>query len=870
MQLRLTLFTLFLSLLLSNCHSSRKATHKNTDKADATINPPSSQEKTPATSPLEKKPVWAPQKYSYNPSRTKLIDIIHTKLEVNFLWDQARMNGKATLTLKPWFHPQDSVVLDAKGFDILNISLVKNNSLQKLIYKYNNQELTIQLDKKYSRDEAFQIVIEYIAKPEELKSHGGSDAITDDKGLYFINYDGKNPRKPKQIWTQGETQSNSCWFPTIDSPNERTTQEMYITVDQKYKTLSNGILVSSTQNPNGTRTDYWKMDFPHAPYLFMMAVGEFSVIKDSWRGIEVSYYVEKEYEPYARLIFGNTPEMIEFFSTKLGVKFAWPKYSQIVVRDFVSGAMENTSATVHSGVLQHDAREHLDETHEDIISHELFHHWFGDLVTCESWSNLPLNESFATYGEYLWIEHKYGKQEADLHLDDDLANYLAEANQKREPLIRYYYKSREDMFDGHSYQKGGRVLHVLRNYLGDDAFFAGLKLYLAQNAFSDVEIDELRMAFEEICGEDLHWFFDQWFLQPGHPELSISYTYDTTQKQAVIYLKQAQNLQYMPVYRLPVYVSITENNQVREIPVTFETKDTTFKFPTNTIPQNIVFDSKKILLARIKEEKTQAYWLFQAKNGANFKQKQSALANLSADLEEEQVLKIFVELLDDPFWAIRLEALDQLQTRSSIPSSVLEKIKILAQKDPKAAIRKSAMNWLVEIVADKENSQFSAAEKAPLKAIFSAGLSDSSYSVMGAALTGLYLADSVAGVQQAEIISKQENSKLMSQVAEIYFLANHPKAYEHAIKTIEMMDDGYDKFLLISLLGSYLHNQDEATQNKGLNFLKDIAKNNPVWWMRLGVVRVLAEFMDREDIQQFFEEYKKIETNPRILNMLKN
>src|SRR5690606_2745246 len=137
------------------------------------------------------------------------------------------------------------------------------------------------------------------------------------------------------------------------------------------------------------------------------------VVKYKWRNLEVNYYVDDEYEPYALDIFGNTPEMLEFFSKKLGVDYPWEKFSQAVVHDYVSGAMENTTAVIHGGQLQRTARELLDATNESTISHELFHHWFGDLVTCESWSNIPLNESFATYGEYLWSEYKYGRDEAD-------------------------------------------------------------------------------------------------------------------------------------------------------------------------------------------------------------------------------------------------------------------------------------------------------------------------------------------------------------------------------------------------------------------------------------------------------------------------
>ena len=221
----------------------------------------------------------------YNASNTFEVDLIHTKVEISFDWEKKRANGKATLTMRPWFYATDKVTLDAKNFDIQSVTF--DGKTEQLKREYNNEKLTIYLGKTYTRTEEFKISITYTAKPDERESFGGSAAITSDKGLYFINADGAEKDKPKQIWTQNETESNSFWMPTVDKPNERCTQEMYITVEDKYKTLSNGLMLSSKKNGDGTRTDYWKMDKPHAPYLFMMAIGEFAVVKDKWRGIDV-------------------------------------------------------------------------------------------------------------------------------------------------------------------------------------------------------------------------------------------------------------------------------------------------------------------------------------------------------------------------------------------------------------------------------------------------------------------------------------------------------------------------------------------------------------------------------------------------------
>jgi aminopeptidase N len=234
------------------------------------------------------------------------------------------------------------LVLDAKAMLIHEISSEK----KPLNFRYDGVKIYIDLEKVYNRNDSLQLYISYTARPDKVKQ-SGSKAITSAKGLYFVNSKGVSDEKPSQAWTQGATEASSCWFPTIDKPNQKTSQELQIRVPEKYKTLSNGVLVSQTPTANNERIDYWRMDQKHAPYLFFMAVGDFSVVKDTWKGKEVNYYVAKEYEALARNIFGKTPAMMTFFSNITGVDFVWDKYSQIVVRDFVSGAMENTTAVVH-------------------------------------------------------------------------------------------------------------------------------------------------------------------------------------------------------------------------------------------------------------------------------------------------------------------------------------------------------------------------------------------------------------------------------------------------------------------------------------------------------------------------------------------
>src|SRR5450755_4657735 len=530
----------------------------------------------------------------YRASFPHINDLMHTKLDVRFDYSKSYMYGKAWITLKPHFYPTDTLSLDAKGMDIKEVSMLKGNQRSPLKYYNDGTTLRIHLDKTYRYTENYTIYIDYTSKPNELKAQG-SAAITDAKGLYFINPHGTEKNKPIQIWTQGETESNSAWFPTIDKPDQKCTEEISMNVPSKYVTLSNGKLVSQIKNPDGTRTDNWKMDLPHSPYLFFMGVGDYAVIHDSYKGKEVNYYVEKEYASVAKRIFGLTPEMMTFYSRILGMEYPWVKYSQMTARDYVSGAMENTTSTLHTDALQQDARELTDgNKYEDYICHELFHQWFGDLVTTESWSNLTLNESFANFSETLWAEYKHGKDAGDATNYHDIEKYLADPKNPSKNLVRFYYKDREDMFDMVTYSKGGRILNMLKNYVGDSAFFKALNLYLTRYKFKSAETQELRLAFEEVTGQDLNWYWNQWYYGSGHPKFVIDYQYNDAAGKATVIIRQTQNTG--KIFRIPMTIDVYEGTAKTSYPVWIEHLVDTFTFSYKNKPSLINIDGNKIIL----------------------------------------------------------------------------------------------------------------------------------------------------------------------------------------------------------------------------------------------------------------------------------
>ena len=797
-------------------------------------------------------PVWAPKKHSFNPSRTLEHDLLHTTLRVSFDWEKQYLNGIAELTLKPYFYPQDKLTLDAKGMDIHAVHLMKGYDGTPLKYTYDGEKLTINLNKSYTRTEEYTIEVNYTAKPNELKVKG-SDAILQDKGLYFINPLGKNPDKPKQIWTQGETEANSAWFPTIDTPNERMTQEIYITVDPKYTTLSNGTFMYSRQNADGTKTDYWKQELPHAPYLTMMAIGEYAVVKDKWRNKEVNYYVEPAYKGTAKKIFGHTPEMMEFFSKKLGVDYPWAKYSQVVVRDFVSGAMENTSASTFMEDLQLNERELLDKNWDGIIAHELFHQWFGDYVTTESWANLPLNEAFANYSEYLWAEHKYGADEAAYLQMDELGQYLDEAETKREPLIRYHYGDREDMFDSHSYAKGGRVLHMLRQLVGDDAWWASLNHYLTKHKYTAVEVAELRMAFEDVTGQDLMWFFDQWFMKPGHPELKVAHTYQNGQLS--LRVQQLQDTTYMPVYRLPLKVAVWANGKRTDYPVVIDKADQTFALPVAAQPQLVLFDAEQQLLGTIDHEKTKQELVYQFNNAKMLAPKLEALVGLEDQLSDPEALKVMQAALKDDYWVIRSTAINTLsRLEADKAGAVKGSIAQLAKQDKKGAVRADAILALANWDGEKH------------KQLYLDAMKDSSYVVAAAGILGYAGTGAPDTMQRLAQFDKEKGEEVVLALSTFYAVQGGPEKYDWFMQKIKQSKGGTLYYLLQSF-SAFLASNPQTNTPEAIAMLNELARNHSIYYVRGSAYQALMVMSDKPEVQQILTEIKENETDKRLLEM---
>ncbi len=728
---------------------------------------------------------------SYKAEKDKVYDIIHTKLKVDFNFKEKQLNGEEWITLSPHFYETDKLTLDAKAMIIHKITM--NN--QPLDYNYDDFQLIIDLPRKYKRTEEFTIYIKYTARPEKVKQKG-SAAITSAKGLYFINPTGLDKNKPTQVWTQGETEASSCWFPTIDSPNQKTSQEIYITVPNKFVTLSNGKLEKQTTNANGTRTDYWNFTQKHAPYLFFMGVGEYEIVKDSYKDIPVDYYVEKKYAPFAKQIFGNTPEMLQFFSKITGIEYPWNKYAQIVGRDYVSGAMENTTAVIHGEQAYQMPGELIDDNlQENTIAHEIFHHWFGDLVTAESWSNLTVNESFANYSEYLWREYKYGKDNADAHLLEDIEGYKSGQNYDKH-LVRFNYDDKEDMFDAVSYNKGGAILHMLRNYLGDEAFYAGLNKYLTDHKYSTGEAHQLRLAFEEISGKDLNWFFNQWYFNSGHPKLEISYDYNKLRKTVTVNVVQNQANEF----KFPFAIDIFEDGKRTRHNVFVEGKDASFTFPFIKQPNLIQVNADGVLLCDIKENKVLSDYIHQLKYADNYAHRKEALLEVAQRQDDKKAFNAIANAMSDDFYKIRILALEKINLINKYSKkNVIAKIKQIAMNDPKTLVQAAAIETLGKLT-DPE-----------LKPVFEKGLQSKSYSVLGKSLVGMYYVDKALAIQKSKTLPVEVKKIIATPLTRIY---------------LEEKNDDELTFIAGNVMSGMFLSQNKKIQSLYKKAFDKIAKSN--------------------------------------------
>ncbi|MHC4841533.1 MAG: M1 family metallopeptidase, partial [Planctomycetota bacterium] len=474
---------------------------------------------------LAAKPSWKPFMKKGTPPRwcrDRMVDVKHIKLVFRPDFRNKSFEGECTLTVAPINEDTSFLELDACEMDVSDVSV----DGKQVEWHHDGEVLTVEFGEEVEPDRDIKITTTYTATPR--------------RAVYFVGPDDGYPDKHQEMWTQGQDEDSRYWFPCFDYPNERATSEVVAYVPNGMTSFSNGELVEETIDGDW-QVHHWKHNVPHVAYLVTLVIGDYVKYEDEWDGIPVTYYVPPGREKDGKRAFGRTPEMVKFYSEKIGVRYPYAKYGQITAADFIFGGMENTTATTQTELTLHDERAHLDFSSEPLVSHELAHQWFGDYLTCRDWSHAWLNESFATYFEAMWWEHSRGDDEFKYYLDTDWRMYLAEdAGSYRRPIQTNVYREPLDLFDRHLYQKGCVILHHLRSMLGDRLWWKVINFYVTRNAEQSVITQDFATALEEVTGRNFDWFFDQWIFGGGHPAFSVKAKWDQKTKHLEFSVLQTQ------------------------------------------------------------------------------------------------------------------------------------------------------------------------------------------------------------------------------------------------------------------------------------------------------------------------------------------
>jgi aminopeptidase N len=580
----------------------------------------------------------------------KIVDVVHIDLHLEPDIERAFLAGTCTTTVRALDEDVSRVVLDAVDLQIESVE--RDGKPQS--FDSDGKRLTVRFDPVLRAGEEGAFAVRYqVARPRH--------------GLFFIEPSSEYPHRVRHAWTQSQDENARYWFPCFDYPHEKQTTSTTIVVPKEQFALSNGALVERVESGD-LATFRYKQDVPHSTYLMTLVVGPFVEVKQQDRPVPVYYYTLPGREADGERAFGKTPKMIELFEEKTGVKYPYARYSQIAVSEFIFGGMENTSATTQTDRTLHDERAHLDFSSDALVSHELAHQWFGDLLTCRDWAHAWLNEGFATFFEAVYREADLGYDEYVYDIFTSAARYFDEdASRYRRPIVFNEYRDPIELFDRHLYEKGGAVLHMLRGELGEARFWRAMRRYVADNAQRNVETIDLIRAIEHATGRNLRGFFDQWVFRGGHPQLAVAVKYDEARRTATLTIDQKQTVDAQnPAYEFDVDIGFVfekaplKRSNVgpaplpseRRIRVRIERPHETVTIPLDARPELVRFDPGAFILAEVTYEFGDAFAAAALRGDPNPVARIYAareLAKSGSSAARQALLEAFE---GDPFWGV--------------------------------------------------------------------------------------------------------------------------------------------------------------------------------------------------------------------------
>lgn len=675
-------------------------------------------------------------------------DAIHYRIKLRFNEDKKAFWGENTITLRPLKAAFQTCILDAETFTVTS---VQDEYLKPLKFQQADGKLTINLGKEYDFEETLSFTVFYYA--EKLTEAKGRS-----RGINFVD---ESPDNPSLILARSFPTGARHWFPCYDHPHDKVTHEIIATVPHEYKVLSNGRLVSATEDKkNKSKTFHWAQELPHSTYLTTLAAGAYQVVKDSLGSLPINYWFYKSDEKDAMNSFHRTPEIIELFNREYGYNYPWAKYDQVTVPG--GGGAECTSATLLGQRMIHDERGEQDfSSHGWLICHEAAHQWWGDLVTCRDWGHTWINESFGTYSEIMFALHDTGEDEAAVNLLGKKNQYLHEAYTRyMRPIVFHRWERPGQNFDRHTYQKGAVIIHLMRWILGEKPFHKTLSHFLHKHAFQPVDTHDFLTAIKEATGQNLDWFFDQWLLSPGHPIFNVSYTWDKNTKKLTWRIVQTQDIPYgVPTFKTPVILGIVTPAGKRSEKVWLNEREEVFTFDCDQKPLMVRFDEGNHILKEWAFKKTVEELLYQLNND-DVIGRMWAVSQLSQFDDNPRVAAELIKCAkEDPFWAVRRDALYILGGYRGVIQMGLDRGNIPWTRlnigfKPGGFLKDELINFFKEKAKD-ENSKVRAAalwalgnlKKVPLVPFFKERFAnDDSYRAQAAALISIGKCGSLASI----------------------------------------------------------------------------------------------------------------------------
>ncbi|MBN2798727.1 MAG: HEAT repeat domain-containing protein [Deltaproteobacteria bacterium] len=571
---------------------------------------------------------------NYGPSRA--FDIEHIELHLDLEPEASAFSGEAQIALRPLPTWRGEVRLDLTGVTVDGVWDQEGNALAWRL-----------------ADEA--LVIQGGASGLLIRWHG----LNPERGLYFIAPDDRDPTRAYSAWTQCQDQDGHAVFPCLDHPSVKHPWTIELTGPAGHTLLSNGRQIAAEER-DGRAWARFEQTEPMPAYLFSAVSAPLEVVEAADGPVPVRYLVPVGRGAEVGLPFGKTPLMIEAFARKTGTPYPWPRYDQVVVHDFIFGGMENIAVTTMTDVLLVDELGALEWDPDGLVSHELAHQWFGDLLTCQDWSQGWLNESWATFMETVWWEEDRAHEEVVWYRYNQARTYLAEAGSRySRPIVSYAFREPIDVFDAHLYEKGAVILSSLRYLLGDDAFWAGTRLYLSRHAYGTVHTRHFQRAMEDATGQNLDRFFHQWIHSPGHPELKVALGRE--EGLVTVSVTQTQGGEGVPeAYHFPLRVEVEYADGrvlVRDLPV--KERDRTWAIPTDGEVSAVRVDPDFRVLSTMKLA-GEGPWLRAMLRGADPVMALRAGQALLAKGSAEAVGEVISAATDHPFWAVRAALLTEI------------------------------------------------------------------------------------------------------------------------------------------------------------------------------------------------------------------